>query len=52
MSGEISTVRLPKKIEGTLMKKSPSWFKGWQERYVILENRKFKYYKTKGDAVP
>lgn len=34
------------------MKKSPAWFKGWQQRYVVLENRKLKYFKSETDAVP
>ena len=31
---------------GILQKSSPSWFKGWQERYVILHDGKLKYYKN------
>jgi hypothetical protein len=30
---------------GVLMKSSPSIFKGWQERIVLLKDRKLKYFK-------
>ena len=49
---DVKTVRLPQKMEGFLLKKSPSWFKNWQDRYFVLENRKLKYYKGKDVEVP
>ena len=36
----------PKTKLGTLYKSSPSWFKGWQERYIVLQDGKLKYYKN------
>jgi hypothetical protein len=32
---------------GFLQKKSPSFFKGWQQRFFILKDRKLKYYNAK-----
>ena len=34
-------------MEGYLHKYSPSLFKGWQKRYVVLKDRKLIYKKTK-----
>jgi len=34
------------KVEGFLKKRSPSFFKVWQVRYVILRNKKFFYYRN------
>mmetsp|Transcript_18036 Transcript_18036/g.30738 ORF Transcript_18036/g.30738 Transcript_18036/m.30738 type:complete len:192 (+) Transcript_18036:824-1399(+) len=42
---ELDSVRLPKDKRGLLFKYSPSWFAGWQERYVQLVDRKLKYFK-------
>ena len=36
-----------KEKSGTLMKSSPSIFIGWQERQIILKDRKLKYFKPK-----
>ena len=38
------SVRLPVEKRGFLEKYSPSMFAGWQRRYVIIKNRKLKYY--------
>jgi len=35
----------PQDKSGKLCKLSPSFFAGWQERYVVLKDRKMKYYK-------
>lgn len=40
------------KIEGYIFKYSPSLFKGWQKRYVILKDRKLVYKKTKEQLHP
>jgi len=34
----------PETLSGKLEKKSPSIFKGWQERFVVLKDGKLKYY--------
>ena len=39
-------------IEGILHKYSPSMFKGWQKRYVILKDRKLIYKKNKDQVFP
>ena len=47
--------RDPQEIRGWLEKKSASMFKGWQPRYVILKDRKMKYYKSDNEhdlAIP
>ena len=33
-------------FSGNLLKKSPKWISGWQQRYVVLANKKLKYFKT------
>lgn len=33
-------------FSGNLLKKSPKWLSGWQQRYVVLANKKLKYFKT------
>ena len=35
-----------------MKKKSPSKLKGYQERYVIVDNNKLKYYKTDKSTIP
>jgi len=35
-----------------LLKSSPSFFKGWQDRIVVLKDRKLKYFKTEQSLVP
>ena len=45
-SFKMSTVRLPHDRCGYLMKQSPAWLKSWQSRYVILKDRKLKYFKS------
>ena len=42
-----------KKVTGKIYEKSPSlFFSYWEERYAILDCRKFKYFKRKGDKLP
>ena len=41
-----------KDLSGTLFKNSPSMFKGWQERYFVLKDRKIKWYKNKESKTP
>mgnify|MGYP001458182596 CR=1 FL=1 len=36
----------PNDFEGYLYKYSPSIFKGWQKRYIILKDKKLMYKKT------
>jgi hypothetical protein len=33
-------------MKGTLSKKSPSMLKGWQQRFVVLKDKKLRYYKN------
>ena len=35
-------------MKGTLGKKSPSMLKGWQSRFVLLKDKKLRYYKKEG----
>lgn len=39
-------------LQGSLQKKSPSYFSGWQERYVILKDKKLKYFTHEGARFP
>jgi len=39
-------MKLPKERRGYLEKYSPSLFAGWQRRYIILKDRKLKYYES------
>lgn len=39
-------------IKGNLFKKSPSIFQGWQKRYVILKDKKLKYFLEEGAKYP
>ena len=43
------SVRLPIEIRGYIEKYSPSIFAGWQRRYVIVKDRKLKYYTSDKD---
>lgn len=36
----------PKELKGYLQKKSPSLFRGWQDRFIVLKDRKLFYYKN------
>lgn len=38
--------------KGILLKYSPSWFSGWQERYFVLDNKKIKWFKNVNDKIP
>jgi hypothetical protein len=38
----------PMEMRGTLHKKSPSMLKGWQARFVLLKDKKLRYYKKEG----
>ena len=38
------SVRLPIEKRGYLEKYSPSLFAGWQRRFVVIKDRKLKYY--------
>jgi len=33
-------------FSGNLLKKSPKWLSGWQQRFVVVANKKLKYFKT------
>jgi len=39
-------------IAGFLDKKSPAWLKGWQNRVIVLHNRKLRWFKLKDRDVP
>lgn len=39
-------LKLPQDKEGFIMKNSPSIWAGWQRRYLILKDRKLKYFKS------
>ncbi|CDW89888.1 ph domain containing protein [Stylonychia lemnae] len=42
----------PKDLKGYLQKKSPSFFRGWQDRYVTLKDHKMCYFEKEGDVDP
>ena len=48
------TPHLPHPNRGELIKEAESFFAlgGWNERWVVLDKREFKYYKYKGDKEP
>ena len=35
-------------MKGYLSKKSPSMLKGWQNRFILLKDKKLRYYKKEG----
>ncbi len=37
---------------GHLLKSSPSFFKGWQDRFLVVRDRKLKYFKNEQSLVP
>lgn len=41
-----------KSLTGIILKKSPAFFTPWQERFVMLENKKLKYFKHLGAKYP
>ena len=43
---QLNTVRLPQDRCGYLQKLSPAWLKSWQSRFIILKDRKLKYFKS------
>ena len=44
------SIRVP--MSGTLLKYSPSLFKGFQERYFIIQNKKIKWFKNEASSIP
>ena len=42
----------PKSCSGILLKKSPSIFKGWQKRFVTVQDKKLKYFSSQDDKMP
>ena len=41
-----------KELTGKLYKNSPSMFKGWQERYFTLKDKKIKWFKNEESIIP
>lgn len=41
-----NNIKLPQEMKGFLFKYSPSMWAGWQKRYIVLKDRKLKYYKS------